>query len=230
MPTIALLSGGQEIDAQAVPPSQWEAIQLASTPGVYKMACCGANAALKTSPNGLQFFAHFGGQCGTAPETAWHLQSKAAVLAALRTLGLEGRAEVSGNSKAARWEADVLFKAGARRVAIELQRSPQTLKQFLRRQARYEEGGVECYWLVPRSVFLPVLKAGAKLKWTREWNRVIPERGAGFLPDLPLALLTHEREAPMVATGGGECSLLEWLLAVAARQFVYARERWSVRA
>jgi competence CoiA-like predicted nuclease len=125
-------------------PDEWEALKRASTLGDFRMACCQTPAVLKTSINGVRFFSHLSDECATAPETVWHQAGKEAVLGALRSLGLEGRDEVPGQAPDGRkWTADVLFTTEGRTVAIELQRSPQTLREFLRRQERYQASGVE---------------------------------------------------------------------------------------
>ncbi|WP_083377769.1 hypothetical protein [Pseudomonas rhodesiae] len=51
------------------------------------------------------------------------------------------------------------FEVGDRKIAIELQRSYQHLRDFVRRQERYERYGVECYWLVRDEVAKPLGKS-----------------------------------------------------------------------
>ena len=124
MSTFAFSHTGEEVDSEDIPLSQWLAMQQEAKPGHYLMTCCCANAVLKTSSNGLQFFAHFGGECGSAPETAWHKGAKTAVLAAARRLGLQARSEFPGNTSKRKWTADVFIEHEDRRIAVELQRSP----------------------------------------------------------------------------------------------------------
>lgn len=88
------------------------------------MTCCNAPAVLKTSINGLPFFAHLSDECRTAPETRWHKAGKASVLTALNSMGIQGYDEVSGDSpNGDKWKADVLFSITGRTIVIELQRS-----------------------------------------------------------------------------------------------------------
>jgi competence CoiA-like predicted nuclease len=113
------------------------------------MECCGAIAVAKTSPNGVQFFAHISNECATAPETVWHIGAKALVVDGMRRLGATCSEEVfEGGARP--WKADVLVQWSGRRIAIEIQRSYQHLRDFKRRQQRYRDADVECVWLLPR--------------------------------------------------------------------------------
>jgi hypothetical protein len=137
--------GEAEIDAHSLTEQEWVALKSTYVVGEYTMPCCSARAVPKTSPNGLQFFAHYSGECATAPETIWHRESKSILTTVLRRMGItceeEGYDAVAGR----KWMADVYFEANGRKIAIEIQRSYQHLDDFLRRQRRYEESGVECY-------------------------------------------------------------------------------------
>ena len=87
---------GSAIDAATIGRAEWESLKQSSMLGQYLMPCCDAPAVLKTSINGLHFFAHPADECATAPETKWHKAGKAAVLASLRTLGIKGHEEAPG--------------------------------------------------------------------------------------------------------------------------------------
>lgn len=52
--------------------AEWMRLQEGYRLGEFLMPCCDAPAVPKTSPLGLQFFAHAAGQCGGAPESIWH--------------------------------------------------------------------------------------------------------------------------------------------------------------
>jgi competence CoiA-like predicted nuclease len=130
---------GRPLDAATFASGDWETLKQAAQVGDFVMPCCRAPAVLKTSINGLPFFAHLSHECATAPETKWHKAGKVAVLAALNGLGIEGREEVSGRSSTGdKWEADTLFLADGRTIVVELQRSYQHLRDYIRRQERYK--------------------------------------------------------------------------------------------
>lgn len=115
---------GAPVSAADFAQVEWDRMKATLPLGAFVLPCCRAPAVLKTSINGLQFFFHVSDECATAPETVWHKNGKAAVLAALRSIGLDAAEEVPGkSSKGAKWEADVLFTASGRVIAIELQRS-----------------------------------------------------------------------------------------------------------
>jgi competence protein CoiA len=78
-----------------------------------------SSAILKTSPNGVHFFAHQNGECAAAPETKWHREGKALIAATLASLGYICREEVSGGDEKTLWRADTYFEVGDRRIAIE---------------------------------------------------------------------------------------------------------------
>src|SRR4051812_41373492 len=91
---------GAPVDAGMIPADAWEALKRTYTMGDFQMPCCKAAAVPKTSINGLPFFAHYSDERATAPETVWHKAGKAAVLAGLASLGIQGREEVPGQSGA----------------------------------------------------------------------------------------------------------------------------------
>jgi len=186
---------GRPVDAASFPSAEWEALKLATRLGEFVMPCCKAPAVLKTSINGQPFFAHLSEECATAPETKWHKSGKAAVLAALDSIGIEGREEVPRRSPSGdKWEADVLFSVPGRTIAIELQRSYQSLRDFTRRQERYTASAVECYWLVRKETFRTLAKATSRILLKREFSNLFPPGGigTGMLPELPVAMLDIE--------------------------------------
>lgn len=210
-------------------PAQWEALKLSSRLGDFVMTCCQAPAVLKTSINGVRFFSHLSDECATAPETIWHQAGKEAVLGALRSLGMEGHDEVPGKAPDGRkWTADMLFTTGGRTVAIELQRSPQTLREFLSRQARYKASGVECYWLLRQENFITLHKASLRESWTRLGKPREPF-GMGLLPELPTSILKTS-ESPAQVFGGYPftVTVTEWLTAIAQGRFVHRDWTWVI--
>ncbi len=218
---------GRAVHVADYRPAEWEALKLASQLGDFVMECCQAPAVLKTSINGVRFFSHLSDECATAPETVWHRAGKEAVLGSLRILGLEGHDEVAGKAPDGRkWTADVLFSTGARTVAIELQRSPQTLREFLVRQERYKASGVECYWLLRVETFRTLHKAVLRESWTRLGKPKEPF-GMGMLPELPASILQTE-DSPARVFGGYpfNVTVTEWLAAIVQGRFVHRDWAW----
>ena len=219
------------VDATSILSSDWEALKQAAQLGDFVMPCCGASAVLKTSINGLPFFAHLSDECATAPETKWHKAGKAAVLAALNGLGIEGRDEVPGQSPSGdKWEADVLFSANGRTIAIELQRSYQHLRDFTRRQERYTASSVECYWLVRKETFITLAKATSRFLLKRDFGHVFPTGGigTGMLAELPVAMLDTESEQRILF---GECktaTMQTWLAGILNGTYQYRSGSWNL--
>ncbi|MBK9340609.1 MAG: hypothetical protein IPN04_08360 [Rhodoferax sp.] len=113
------------------------------------MHCCGSRVVLKKSSLGTQFFAHSKkGVCITAPESVEHLFAKSQVATSLIGTDWSARTEVTGKSPMGeQWIADVLLNAGSKKVAIEIQWSPQDQEETQRRQKRYKDSGIRGLWL-----------------------------------------------------------------------------------
>ncbi len=222
---------GAPVDAALIPSEVWEALKRSSELGDFQMPCCKAPAVLKTSINGLPFFAHLSDECATAPETVWHKAGKAAVLAGLADLGITGREEVPGQSAAGdKWEADVLFSTGSRTIAIELQRSYQHFRDFIRRQERYAASSVECFWLVRQENFVTLVKATGQIHPKRYCGNVFPPGGigTGSLPELPVAMLVTDG-SQRVAFGGLKSSTVpEWLAGIIRGDYQYRGGSWNL--
>ncbi|RJQ27511.1 hypothetical protein C4565_05125 [Candidatus Parcubacteria bacterium] len=222
---------GLPIDASSVSSQQWENMKALSQLGDYFMPCCGATAVLKTSINGLHFFAHSANECATAPETKWHKQGKAAVLAALFNLGIDGRQEVKSKPTDKNgWQADVYFNILNRNIAVELQRSYQHLRDYTRRQQRYEQAGVECYWLLPKDNFLTLAKATSRLRLIRDFGNKFPEGGigTGMLPELPIAMLTMDDENVVQFGGFKTATVSEWIQSIIAGSYMFRNGSWNL--
>jgi competence protein CoiA len=222
---------GLPVDAADIPNETWEALKSHSKPGDFLLPCCKAHAVLKTSINGVPFFAHVANECATAPETIWHQNGKAAVLAALAKLEIPARDEVPGKSPSGEaWQADVLFTIQGRTIAIELQKSYQHLRDFIRRQERYSWSGVECYWLTRHEQFITIGKATSRLLLKREYNNVWPDGGigTGSLPELPVAMLETENRQLVQFGLGKAASVPEWLNGIINRQYKYHQGSWNL--
>lgn len=222
---------GHPVDAATIPSTVWEQLKQTALLGDYVMPCCKAPAVLKTSINGLPFFAHLSDECATAPETKWHKTGKAAVLAALDGMGIAGSEEVPGRSSSGdKWEADVLFSVPGRTIVIELQRSYQHLRDFTRRQERYTASTVECYWLVRHETFLTLSKATSRLLLKRDFGNKFPPGGigTGMLPELPVAMLETE-EAQRVLFGDFKTATIStWLAGILNGTYQYRGGSWNL--
>ena len=147
MPLVAIVND-ENVEAWAQTAEEWTALK-----GTYRSSgltmTCGQEGFPKTSPRGRPFFSHkAGANCQLhegGPETAEHLAAKAAIAEAARACGWIATVEYPAPDRS--WIADVLVERDGRRIAIEVQWSPQTEADFLRRQGRYEAAGLECFWL-----------------------------------------------------------------------------------
>lgn len=135
---------------------EWKVLELENRGSRHlRMPCCDAQVILKKSRRGTHFFAHKRkGDCVTGPETETHLRLKQMAVEAARAYGWDAETEVTGTTPSGeQWRADVLAWKGKDRIAIEIQWSAQTIEETQRRQARYEESGVQCVWLMRKKKF-----------------------------------------------------------------------------
>ncbi|MDO5897887.1 competence protein CoiA family protein [Agrobacterium sp. Azo12] len=132
------------------------------------MPCCNAGVTLRRSKRGIQHFVHkVIGNCTSAPETEHHLRLKEIAVEVARRYGWTVETEVRGvTPDGEEWIADVLARKNNAKVAIEIQWSPQTPEETLRRQERYRKSGVRCLWLFRHAGFpiaaeLPAVQVSA---------------------------------------------------------------------
>lgn len=223
----ALDPTGEAIIATNVPVEMWESWKGGATAGQFRMECCGATAVAKTSPAGLQFFAHVGDECATAPETIWHLGAKALIVDAMRSLGATCDEEVLGEGVRP-WRADVFVRTGDRRIAIEIQRSYQHLREFMRRQRRYCDVGVECVWLLPRDGYHRLAKATTRSRWEQEFGRSYPQGEGPCLRELPVAALADPEIPEITGAGLFRVSLDVWCDALLKGQLRWSGGLWII--
>ncbi len=147
-----------------------------------------------------------------APE--WHREGKAGVLAALNGLGIEARADVEGvTPNGTKWKADVLFSVNGRTVSIVLQRGYQPLREFRRRQQRFAECHIACFWLFRKETFATLTA------------NVAHTRNSTALPELPVAMLDAQR----IEFGDTKSATLDqWLTGILDGSFGYRDGWWTL--
>lgn len=227
----ALTHDDQPVWAGQFTEQEWEGMKAQSqaNPFAFKMPCCQSRAVLKTSSNGLPFFSHLSDECATAPETVWHIEGKDLVYGALKLFGVNPRSEVPGGTGKDRWKADIYFEHGDRKVAIELQRSYQHLRDFVRRQERYARYGVECYWLLRHSVATTVGDAIMKKRWKEDFGKKMPP--AGHMINTTSAFywgVLTPGDDPTIVTPGQPLSHFELLAHIVNNDLHWNGMRWSV--
>ncbi|MFC0668923.1 competence protein CoiA [Azotobacter chroococcum] len=229
----ALFFDGSSVNAADFTPEAWEGMKSASAvnPQLFTMACCGARAVLKTSIYGVQFFAHYSDECATAPETQWHVAGKDMVMGELRVLGIQGVLEKTGGAGKHKWRADIYFELPGRRVAIEIQHSYLHYRDFLRRQERYKQDGVECYWLVRQESVYPALcktivRNRLKNEHGNKWP-MLPIQVYPAIPDMFFAILLPDRDTQIVIPGLA-VQTKTLLQAIMAGNLRYNGNYWSI--
>lgn len=105
---------------------------------------CGHSGFPRVSSSGTQHFVHARNCDCHHCESPEHLAVKAAVARAVSAAGWSAATEVAGPG----FIADVLARRGSARVAFEVQKSRQVLREYERRQATYAAAGIRCVWLV----------------------------------------------------------------------------------
>lgn len=138
----------QRVEAWRLDHEEWLALKSSYRDGGITMVC-GEPGYPKTSPNGLQFFAHKSAACAKhegGRESPEHLQTKALVAAAGESHGFEVIVESPADDRS--FIVDVLLIRGSRRIAVEAQWSRQSDAEFRRRTERYHAAGYEVLWLV----------------------------------------------------------------------------------
>ena len=180
----ALNISGELIDSNLYEDESWEKLKKKYKVGDFKMICCGANAIPKTSIKYKKFFSHQSDECTTAPETIWHKTAKKIIVEELAKLGFNAIEEQGGDG----WIADVFVEIDGRKIAIEIQHSPQTLRVYTERQAKYSESKIEVYWLLYPPRYKTVTKAIGQYRWKNEFHYKMPSEGyfSPSLEDLPV--------------------------------------------
>jgi len=141
MPLSALVDDSL-VCAPLLPDEQWVSIR----DHTILLQPCGHPGFPRVSPRGTRHFVHTRDSGCTHQESAEHLHLKALIAAAVSTAGWTAATEVAGNG----YVADVLAQGPGGPVTLEVQRSPQVLREYERRQNAYEAEGVRCVWFAAR--------------------------------------------------------------------------------
>ncbi|HDM8194191.1 TPA: hypothetical protein P0E36_000299 [Vibrio harveyi] len=196
------------------------------------MPCCNTPAIPKTSSNFKKFFAHHSDECATSPESNWHINAKEQIMLVLKDLGFSPVLEKSGRSASGSWKADIYFEVSTRKVAIEIQHSYQHLRDYLKRQARYREANVECFWVLYKPRYLTLGKSISKYRIKNEFAGKLPTKGLfPCLPELPIVILDLEQDTAPILAAGRVCSSINgYLTSIINNEFIYDKERgvWQI--
>ncbi len=131
---------GELVCAPLMPDDRWAALRGERV----VLQPCGHPGFARVSGLGTRHFVHTRDSDCHPGESAEHLHLKAVVARAVADAGWTPGTEVPGPG----FVADVLATHDSRRVAIEVQRSKQVLRQYRERQDTYNAAGVRAVWLV----------------------------------------------------------------------------------
>lgn len=168
----ACMSNTGILNAENLPASEWETLKRHQKSLDLKMPCCGSLAGMRGGDH-MQKRAHFyhlfrvEGCPSTAAESEAHRQAKAIIRKAAKKAGWEAEEEYWGQATETQfYRADVLVWKGDRKIAFEVQLSPQTDVESERRQQLFCSAGIESVWFfsgtLPLSGFCARIDVGQK--------------------------------------------------------------------
>lgn len=173
-------------ESWSMPDDDWAALRSSYRASGLVMSCGTAGVPVELK-SGTRFFRHKSA-CDLhegGPETAEHLTTKAVVARIARELGWEATIEAAALDRS--WIADVLLEKNGRRVAVEVQWSPQSTFDFERRTARYEQDGIRCQWLVgPKNHDVKTSSTTALIAGTYDALTMNIPSSLGSAEDVPL--------------------------------------------
>lgn len=137
MPLSALIDG-ELVCAPLLDEQRWQELKGRE----FSLQPCGHRGFGRVSPQGTQHFVHERDSGCEHSESSEHLHLKTVVAQAVAAAGWQAGTEVVGNG----FIADVLATRGDQRVAFEVQRSKQVLRDYRHRQQRYRDEGIRCVW------------------------------------------------------------------------------------
>jgi competence protein CoiA len=228
----ALWATGGRVNALRMTPAEWRLLQENYAAVGLLMPCCKGGAVPKVSPNGHQHFAHKSGACSESEESQWHLAAKSAVRATLELIGCQATVDEPGMGPRGRWQADAWGERGDIRIAVEIQRSYQHLRDYQTRQQKYQQAGIRSVWLLRSDRYVTLVNSMRKERHREEFGGKWPyERHEGpCLPDIPVARLELDETGDAKVTGASffESTLPQMLEAVIAGRFLWTQGLWCI--
>lgn len=144
---LSCLNGDKLINSFLLENEEWARLRLHYREMNLTMPCCKSAVVPKESKYGTPFFAHKARGGCTVNESPEHLLAKYTIACAIKETSWSVSTEVSGtNPDGEPWIADVLCDNGEKKVAFEVQLSPQNHDEYERRQQKYQESGIKCFW------------------------------------------------------------------------------------
>jgi len=218
----AVTINGEILNTNSFNDESWNNLKNNYVVGNLKMICCNSNAIPKTSINFKKFFAHQNDECKTAPETIWHRTTKRIIISELLKLGHVAIEEQKGD----KWIADVYLEIDGRKIAFEIQHSPQTLTTYLDRQNKYKDSKVETYWLLYHPRYVTITKAIKKYV-IKEVNNKLPPGGTyPSLNSLPVFYI-DEKDYRIKGVGLFNYTLKDFLHNLINKRIVFDRT-WKI--
>ncbi|MET2523263.1 competence protein CoiA [Ralstonia pseudosolanacearum] len=209
---------------------QWFELQRVYRIGDLVMPCCLSPAIPKLSANGHPFFAHASGVCSISEESQWHLAAKILVRSMLEDLGCRASVEEPGAGKAGCWKADVWGERGSVKLAVEIQRSYQSLRDYRDRQERYRVAGVSALWLMREDRYKTLTKSMSKERLRVEFGGKFPPSGhfGPCLADVPIARLELEPQPRVTGAGFFSANIPQLLEAALTGRFLCIDGLWCI--
>lgn len=198
--------------------TEWNQIKDSYQVGDLVFEQCGCVAVPKTSITGTQFFSHHVDECKTAPESVWHHEAKKLIVRSAIEQGLQVTEELPGRNGASVWKSDVFIHANSGPIAIEIQRSHQTLERYLERQEKYQRAGIRCFWIVYREKYRSLIKA---LSYYRMEKQGMKLPFGPQIESLPAMWLDLDEGVTIRGPQMIAYSLNEWIASIVDNRFVY---------
>jgi len=195
MPLVAL-DRGERVVSIALAADEWEALRRRARAGAVTLPGCGSQAYLRRSRSGLPHFVHQPGaaKCAAhAEESPAHVRAKAAIVEAARRARWSAEPEVPGDG----FLADVVASRGGRRVAFEVQLSPQAEVDYRDRTRVRADAGLEVVWLAR----IPAVRS----KWASRPSILNPD------PAMPVASIRDSDDGAFCVDAGGELDLRDFV-------------------
>lgn len=232
MSEIAHRLNGEIVYANDFSDEEWQTYKDSYHLGELVMPCCSSPAIPKTSSNFLKFFAHYSDECASSPESIWHEQAKNDIAHHLYQLNLSPSMEYSGKNKLGAWRADIYFEFNNRKFAIEIQHSYQSLTNYLKRQERYNESSISCFWILYEPRYLTLLTSIGKYKIKTEFaGKKIEKCFFPCLPTLPILWFDNKPEQLSIKGPGlFSCSVSEFLISIIESKFTFSPDKgiWHI--